>query len=211
MTETFVETPAEPAENSLSIFAAILLGIAATLTAISAYQAALSDGEALQGYTRSTAALSDANYFYSQGNQTFAGDQQLFVQFATAAQSGDTDLRDYLTTLMRPELNEAVLWWQDDPDAITPFDEAEDNPYVIAELAEADALAAESTAAFEAGSAADDQGDEFELSSVLLALTLFFGGIATLFRRRPVAIALLGFAAVTLAAGAVQLATAFSA
>lgn len=205
------ESPGSVAEGRLQLLAAILLGIAATLTAVSAYQASLSDGKALDSYTKSNAALSDANYFYSQGNQTYAGDQQLFVQYATAGQTGNEDLTSYLTTLMRPELADAVTWWQQDPDALTPFDESDANPYVIAEFDEADAKSAEAAKLYKAGATEGDRGDEFQLSTVLLALTLFFGGIATLFRRRATAVGLLGVSTIALAAGCLQLAGAFAA
>lgn len=202
--------PATPAEGRLPLVAAVLLGIAATLTALAAYNAALKDGEALEGYTTSNAALSESNYWYAQGNQTYAGDQQLFVAYATASQEGNVELSDYLVTLMRPELADAVDWWVNDPDAITPFDEADTNPYVIAEFAEGEAEAERSTEAFATGKAADEVGDDFELATVLLALTLFFGGIATLFRSRAVSVGLLAVATLTLLAGAGQLALAMA-
>lgn len=206
--ETRTETTGE---SWLSIVAAILLGIAATLTAFSAYQSGLRDGEVLDGYNASSTALNDANYFYNQVNQTFAADQELFVQFATVAQTGPPEAANYITTLMRPELVDAVDWWQADADAITPFDDDPDNPYVIAEIAEAERLTAESEKAYDEATAAGDIGDKFELATVLLALTLFFAGIATLFSRRLVAISLLGVSLVALLAGGAQLATALTA
>lgn len=201
--------PATPDDGGrLGILAAVLLGIAATLTAISAYNAALKDGEALEGYSTSNAALAESNYWYAQGNQTFAGDQALFVQYAVATRS-DAELSTYLyEDIMRPELQSAVDWWIATDDADTPFDEADDNPYAIAEFVNAEDEAARSEQAFEEAKTADEVGDEFELASVLLALTLFFAGIATLFRRRPVSVALLGIGLVTLVAGAGQLALA---
>ncbi|GAA3533475.1 hypothetical protein [Nocardioides daeguensis] len=210
MTDTFVDTPAEPG-GRLQLLAAILLGLAATMTALSAYQAALLDGEALQGYSVSNSQLSDANYFYNQGNQTLASDQQLFVQYATATQQEDADLSEYLKTLMRPELSEAIDWWTSSEEAVTPFDEDAANPYVVNDFAEAEALDKKSKATFKEASAADDQGDQFELAAVLFALTLFFGGIATLFARRSVSLGLLGIATLALVTGAVQLAMAFAA
>lgn len=209
MTDVFVEAPSEPAGDRLQLVAAILLGLAATLTAIAAYNAALKDGDALQGYSNSTRTLSDANAFYAQGNQTFALDQQLFVSYASAAQRDEADLAEYLTTLMRPELAEAVEWWADADEAVTPFDEdVEGNPYTIADFEEAANLEDEAQAQFEEGSKADDEGDKFELATVLLALTLFFGGIATLFSKRTASVGLLVVAGVTLVAGGAQLATA---
>lgn len=203
-------SPDSEGDRGLSLVAAILLGIAATLTALAAYNAALKDGEALEGYTTSNAALSESNYWYAQGNQTFAGDQQLFVAYATAVQEGQVDLSDYLLTLMRPEMAAAVEWWIDDPDAVTPFDESEANPYVIAEFAEGEAEGLRSQEAFDEGRTADEVGDEFELATVLLALTLFFGGIATLFRRRAISVALLVIAALTMVAGAGQFLLAYA-
>ena len=117
------------------------------------------------------------NFFYNQGNQTLAQDQQIFIQYATATQENKVDLSEYLrTSLMRPELVEAVDWWIDDEDAVTPFDEDETNPYVIAEFAEAEAKQKEAEKLYDEGAEADEVGDQFELSTVLFALTLFFGG-----------------------------------
>lgn len=201
----------EAGESRLAVLAAILLGLAATLTALAAYQASLQDGEVLTGYNASSTALTDANYFYATGNQTFAQDQALFVEFATAANADQQDTAAYLQTLMRPELVEALDWWQADADAVTPFDDDAENPYVIAEFAEAERLADESKAAYDEATAAGDVGDTFELATVLLALTLFFAGIATLFRRRLVSTALLGIALVSLVAGSLQLGVALGA
>lgn len=192
-------------ESRLAVVAAVLLGLAATLTALSAYQAALQDGEVLASYNDAAAKLGDANFYYNQGNQTFAADQQLFVQYATAAQAGQTDAAAYMETLMRPELLEAVEWWRGDDEALTPFDDDADNPYAIAEFAEAERLTAESTDANEDAQVAGAKGDDFQLATVLLALTLFFAGIATLFRRRLLSWTLLAVGAASLAAGGLQL------
>ena len=198
-------------ESALAIIAAVLLGLAATLTALSAYQAALRDGEVLEGYNQAAAQLSDANYYYSQGNQTFAADQALFVEYASAAQADQLQAAEYMRTLMRPELLEAVDWWQGDEEAVTPFDDDPDNPYVIAEFGEAERLAAESEEANDQAQEAGEVGDAFELATVLLALTLFFAGIATLFRRRMLSWSLLVVAGVALALGGLQLAGALTA
>jgi hypothetical protein len=209
VTENFVESPAEPATDFKQIVAAVILGIAATLTALSAYNAALADGNALQGYTTSSLRLNDANAFYAQGNVAVASDQSLFIQYAVASQEGQTDLATYLTTLMRPEMQQAVEWWIATDEALTPFDEIDGNPYAVPDFIEASDLEAEADALFQEGSDEDSKGDKFELAVVLFALALFFGGIATLFRKASVSTALLVMAAVTVSAGAVRLITAF--
>ena len=209
MSDTFVESPADAADSWQQLIAAILLGLAATFTAISAYEASLLDGEALQGYTNSTRTLSDANAFYAQGNQTTAMDQQLFVSYATAVEQGDTELADYLKTLMRPALRDGIAWWEDNDDAVTPLDESDENPYQVEDFAEAYDLENQAGREFKKAVRADNQGDKFELSTVLFALTLFFGGISTVFQRRAVSRALLGISAITLVAGISQLTWAF--
>ncbi len=209
MSDTFIKSPAEVADSRQQIFAAILLGLAATFTAVSAYQASLLDGDALQGYTNSTRTLSDANAFYAQGNQTTAMDQQLFIAYATAARHGDTDLADYLKTLMRPELREGIAWWEENDDAVTALDETDENPHQVEDFGEAYDLEQEADQLFKAAAKADKKADKFELSTVLFALTLFFGGISTVFDKRGVTRALLVISGVTLIGGVTQLSWAF--
>lgn len=98
MIASFIETPAEPTTDHNQIIVAIILGVAAVLAALAAYNAALADGNALQGYTTSTRTLNDANSFYTQGNTTAAADQSIFVELANARFPGDDDRADYLTT-----------------------------------------------------------------------------------------------------------------
>jgi hypothetical protein len=209
VTENFVESPAEPSTDLKQIVAAIILGIAATLTALAAYNAALADGNALQGYTNSTRTLNDANAFYAQGNVAAASDQSLFIQYAVASQEGQAELATYVATLMRPEMQQAVEWWLTTEQAVTPFDDIEGNPYAVPDFEEAASLEADANAAFQDGSDEDNKGDKFELAVVLFALALFFGGIATLFRKASVSSALLVMAGVAVSAGALRLFTAF--
>ena len=211
MSDVFVESPAERADSWQQVIAAILLGLAATFTAVSAYQASLLDGEALQGYTASTRTLSDANAFYVQGNQTTAMDQQLFIAYATARHEGNDSLADHLLTLMRPELREGIAWWEANEDAVTALDDTDANPHRVEDYSQAYELEKEAGEAFEIAVKADNQGDKFELSTVLFALTLFFGGISTVFEKQAVSRALLGIAAITLVAGLAQLLAAFMA
>lgn len=204
MTDVFIETPAERATNRTQLFAAILLGLAATLTAFSAYQASLKDGEALQGYTASSRTLSDANGFFAQGNQTSAQDQQLFVAYVGAIQTPEGEaLGNTYKDLMRDELKAAIAWWEPEENtAATPFVEEEGNPYTIADFEEANALEERAAEEFEAAAEDDDTGDKFDLATVFFALTLFFGGVATLFARRAVTAALLAAGLLTLVVGA---------
>ena len=50
---------------------------------------------------------------------------------------GDTELAEYLKTLMRPELQEGIAWWDENDDAVTPLDESDENPYLVEDFSEA--------------------------------------------------------------------------
>ena len=196
--------PDEPERRSLDLPAAIILGLAALLTALAAYQAALADGNALQGYSEANQELNDANAFYQQGNVQQATDQQQFLSYAVAVTEGNQDVAEYIRTeLMRDELEAAVDWWESDPDALTPFDDVEDNPYVNEDWAEANRLEEQSAVTFQEGADADAEGDQYELANVMFAASLFFGGIGTLIGRYEIQLYMLGVAVLGLLAGAV--------
>jgi hypothetical protein len=198
-----VETPSEGSGRKLTEFvAAVVLGAAALLTAMSAYFSSQKDGDATTAYTTSSQLLNDANFFFSQGNNDFTYDQQLFLQYVLSISEENTAAAEYIrTTLMNENLVAAVEWWEDDEDAETPFDEHDANPYVSDNLATALELQEQSEAAFEEGATADEKGDRFELAAILLAVTLFFGGIATLFRPAHLTVALLVVGGISLIAG----------
>lgn len=190
--------------------AAVLLGVAATLTAVALFNSSLRDGESLRAYTASTRELSDANFYWSKGNQTYVADFALFLEFAKAANAGDDELSEYVFDLMRPELQDAVAWWSSTGDEVLdPFDVEAGSPYVIEEEQIAAATEDRAQALFDEAAEANRRGDRFSLATVFFALTLFFGGIATLFERRSVTVGLLAGAVVTLAVGSGVLITAF--
>ena len=203
---------ADRRHGRVELFAAILLGIAGVLTALCAYEAALTDGDALQGYTESTQQLTDSNQFYSQALSRSTRDQQLFSQFALESQTADEELVAYMLTLMDDNLRTAVLWWseavQQDETILSPFVDHPDNPYVNVDQSEATGLEAQSNETYREASDFDEEGDQYELAAVLFALTLFFAGIATLLKRIQATYVLLTAATVSSVGGLVVLFTA---
>ena len=213
MTDNFIDAPAEPASDRLQIVAAVLLGLAAVLGAVSSYYSAIKGGDSADTRADSGRTLADANFFFAEDAQTRAQDSAIFVPYAEAVFRDEEATADYLITLMRPPMADAVEWWSSTDEAVTPFDEIDGNPYYaegaqdsLSEAAELQDLAEEQVAHAER---LDAQGDRFDLAVTLLALTLFFGGIATLFRSSRVTIALLTLAAVGLVTGATTAVTAF--
>jgi hypothetical protein len=174
----------ERLEYRLELVAAVLLGLAATVTAWAAFQGGQYDGEMLTSFTEANLNLSDANQYYSEGTQEWIQDEQLFLEYATAITEGNEDLAFYLReSLMRDELVAAIEWWEEQPtdEYLTPF--VEENPnWVIPAYGLADELAVATDEAFVAGEEANKTGDTYNLITVLLAASLFVLGIATTFR-----------------------------
>lgn len=181
----------------IELVAAILLGVAATLTAISAFLSSAAGGEQLEAFNTASAKLTDANFFYQQGNQTFASDNQLFVAYLSATQAEqDTG---FLTDLMSPVLEASIADWEANDDVFTPFDSDE---YSIEEYDTADGLTQESEQALADADDAGARGDKLDLSSVVFATALFAGGIVTGFKRRTLQVALLSVGSVLVVLGA---------
>ena len=101
---------------------------------------------------------------------------------------------------------DAIEWWSNENAADTPFDELEGNPYFLEDLVEANRLEAKAGRQVARSEEKDELASDFDLATVLLALTLFFAGVATLFRRRLISWLMLGVGATTLACGGAFLA-----
>ncbi len=215
------DTPPPPAPagadedrtSLLEIMAGIVLGIAAVVAAFAAYQGALADGNSLEGYTSSTQHLSDANFFYNASAQQFSRDQQLFLAYAQALNTpGQEDVAEYIqSSLMDPNLADAVTWWNTTDEALTPFDDLAGNPYTdeAADQADIEQELAETT--FAEGAQDNETGDRFELAGVILAIALFLGGIATLVRSTRLSWTLMGVGTLALAVGGILVVSAMTA
>ncbi len=93
MSETgTIQTDDDRGSARIELVAAILLGVAGVLTAWAAYNAALTDGDALKGYTQSTTTTADANFFYEAGNQQFSSDSATFLQYALEVERGNEEI-----------------------------------------------------------------------------------------------------------------------
>ncbi len=178
--------------NWVEVVAAILLGIAGVLTAYAAFNAALSDGDALKGYTQSSRTTADANGFYNDYAATYNADQSLFLQYQLLVERGEIDLAQGVrAALFSAELETATQAWEEYPTGEGPATPLDADEYVVQAFIDGEDLTAQADAEFETAFAADEQGDKYELASVFLAVALFFAGIASLFKVRPVQIVLL--------------------
>ncbi len=183
----------ETSSNRMEIMIAILLGVAAIVTAWCSFQASQLGDVVQKSYSEGIRAADAASQAYNTAVANDISDQTLFLEFAKAAQADDEDTAIYvLETLMSPELGAAVEWWIDQPDDSgfdSPF--VEENPeWSNALYDEAAALDESSQAFFDGADQADTDADSFDLLTVILAIALFFLGVAGLSRQRRVMIGL---------------------
>jgi hypothetical protein len=193
----------EGSGRRIEFAAAVLLGLAAVATAWCAYWSAMYGGNAIQGYAQANTLTSQAADVYGDATGQYNYDRTLFLQYAEQMISGNRvgaqALRD---DFFSDNLEETVAWYDATGDDVTdPFDADSGSPYALEEWAEGNDLNAQADATYQQAVADDDQGDKFDLATVFLALSLFFGGIATVFRRRLPQLATVGIGTAGLVIG----------
>ena len=205
--EDVAQRPAaeEPNRYRVELLAAILLGLAATLTAYGAFRASLVSDEVLKGYSDANEAMQNGFDSLSAGDQASNYEQNLFLQWVVQDSAGNEDGANYIIGVMSPEMQAVMdVWANTDDDAITPFE----GGYPELGDLQSSVYYAEGNALLEAAADqradaeyADEKSDIFELSTVLMAVTLFLAGIAALITSRRLSYALLGLGTVVLIAG----------
>jgi hypothetical protein len=171
----------------LAILIAVLLGLAAIVTAFSAYKNELRNHEAQIKFNQGVVHTNQASQAYTQGSQVRAQDQALFLEFAKAANSNDKGLTVYVhNTLMSPALRKSVDWWSNTKDSVdSPF--VPQNPYYkIAQNIKGDHLTTESRKDFKEAKHEQNVSDEYTLVTVILASALFLLGIAGVSSRQSI-------------------------
>lgn len=203
----------ERLRNMLALAAAIILGIAAVLTAWAAYRESLTSDGVLKGYAEQQALISEANDAYGQSDAQRSLEEQFFLTYAVQAATGNDAAVAYLEATMGEQLWNAVQWWVEQPEESTPLSPfVEENPY-FADLpsqqlvvtgndlmAQADVKRAEAETA-------DQVSDRFGLANVFFAIVLFLAGVATLLGRVKVQVGVLALSVVMLIGGIVVLVT----
>lgn len=183
----------DESSNRMEIVIAVLLGIAAIVTAWCSFQASQLGDVVQKSFSEGIREADAASQAYNTAISNDIRDQTLFLEFAKAAQANDEETALYvLETLMSPELAAAVDWWSSQPDDSgfdSPF--VDENPeWSNALYEEGAALDESSQAFFDAAEEADEDADAFDQLTVVLALALFFFGVAGLSRQRKVMIGL---------------------
>ncbi|HEY5116608.1 MAG TPA: hypothetical protein VIJ00_13885 [Nakamurella sp.] len=196
------------ADRLLEIIAVLVLGITTVGTAWCGYQASQWNGKQSDLARESSDDRVEAGRLFGLASQKVAYDSSIVAQYATAAQAGKTGLLEfYRKTLVRPDFLPVLNRWEAEVKAGgTPTSLFQDTDYLTQQFGDYRAAANSSEEATLASQAAGVTGDAYVVTTILLAVGLFFAGVTSSFRYRPAQIMMLILAVGTVAVAASRLA-----
>jgi hypothetical protein len=184
----------------------ILLGLTAVATAWSGYQASLWDGIQSSNYTQASGARTNAAQQRSAANQFRIADLSVFENYIDATLSGQVPTAEFYRERFRDEFAVAFDAWM----ALDPLQNpaAPPSPLAMPEYQleadrSAEELEARADELFADGENANNFSDVYTLTTLLFAVTLFFGAIAERFDYVRARVLLLAIAGAGLVAGVV--------
>ena len=207
---TFAATQTRPVERVIEILAVLLLGIATVGSAWCGYQATRwNDKEGDLARAASDVRIEGARLF-SLATQRVSYDANIVAQYAQALASGDQRLQQfYRTTLVRPDFLPILDEWQAQAAGGTgsPPNLLQNQAYMDAQFADYRAADARAEELSRESDEASRNGSAFVLTTLLLAMALFFAGVTTTFKIRFARIALLAGAGLTICFAAARVAS----
>jgi hypothetical protein len=201
-------TTAPADRRLLEVVAVALLAVATVGSAWCAYQASQWNGEESRLARSSSEERLEASRQFALATQTIAYDTDVIGMYAEALASDEPELAAfYRESLARPELLPILDRWRAEVQAgVSPGNLLDDDEYMATRLAGYEEASAAAEALSNESEEASRTADQYVLSTVLLAITLFFAGVTTSFRMRLVRILLLAAAGFTMAFAAARLA-----
>jgi hypothetical protein len=188
----------------------LLLAAAAVATAWASYEAARWHGKQAEAQSASIAARVESTRASNVANREAEIDVELFIQWIDAYAQGQTELAGFYRRRFRDEFEPAFRAWlatkplQNRAAPLSPFAMRQ---YRLDATAEADRLETKATAASEEVKEFIQRADNYTLTVVLFATSLFFAGISTRLRDRASRIAVLAMGYVLFLGAAVWIAT----
>lgn len=189
------------------MFAVILLGVATVGSAWCGYQATRWNGEQDKLVRESTDARVEASRLFSLATQIVAYDTNVVGQFAQAAAAKNQQLMDfYRRSLVRPAFVPILDRWLAEVKAgQSPQNLLDDKDYLDTQFGPYRKAQAQAEEYTRLGEEASNNSDAFVLTTLLLAVGLFFAGVTSSFRFPPARFVLLVGAALAIALAAARL------
>ena len=192
----------------IEVLAVLLLGVATIGTAWCGYQASRWNGKQDDEARRASDLQVQANREFGLATQVISYDTSSVSDYAAAVASGNDKLAEfYRTTIVRPAFLPVIDQWRAQIAAgQTPTNLLEDQQYVDSQMAPYRATQALVAKATTDSQDAGSTGDDYVLTTILLASALFFAGLTTSFRVRFAQVLLLCGAALLIALSGARLA-----
>jgi hypothetical protein len=189
-------------DRLLDLASTIILSVTLVLTAFSAWESTLWNGEQAGAYARASSARTQSNAALIAASTEKAFDATSFANGIVEFFRGDQVAVDFFRQrLFRDEFRPAVDAWvaldpANNPNAPhSPFEMPE---YRNAKEEESNALSDRAESELMYGDAANEHGDNYVLVTVFFAAVLFFTGIVTKFKSDSIRFASLVMASIAL-------------
>jgi hypothetical protein len=181
----------------VDLLSALLLSLAALTSAVCAYRAAWWASEQSSYTIDMTRARGQAGVRFNTAGQLAAFDAGMFIQYAEAVTTGNSELAEFLYNRFRPEMKVALDAWLATRPLINP--DAPSSPfvmpeYVLPERVEAEALAARADNAETNARESNTRSTRYVGITAMAAVALFLGGISSKFPTRGLRAGLLALA-----------------
>jgi hypothetical protein len=196
--------------DTVEYVAVVILALASLATAWSGYQASRWSGVGSVAFGAAADRRAESVRASARANQREEIDILLFANYIEAVASGQNELATFYEARFRTEFRPAFEAWRatdplNNPQApASPFQMPE---YQLADRQLANQLDAEADELFDKGGRANERGDDYVLTTVILAVVLFFAGISTQISLPGARGLIVGLGAVMLLYGVYQLAT----
>jgi hypothetical protein len=208
------EDPDKRRKRRVELAGAIIIGIAAILTAFATYQNSQVDGTVQNKSTEAIGLTLDANDAYNDANSFRAEERDWFFGYLTALGNEEEVTAEILERAMPQEMVDLTDEWFAKNEGRLDTDEPLDDPFEddndydgLAELRSTVLLERGNQTYLDASCAvfdsqvAEQRGDDYGLSTVFLAIALVVGGIAALLNGKAAQIIVLVTATVSLVLG----------
>jgi hypothetical protein len=187
---------------------AIVISVAGLGTSWSSYQAALWNGRQAIRFGSAGAQRTEASQAALDAGMKQVIDVGLFSAWVNAKKSGDEALATFYERRFTPAMKPAFAEWLAQEPMTNP--QAAQSPFVLRSYrqplqARAEQLGVQAEREFEGGMQANGYSNAYTRSAVILALSMFLGGVGQVFRRPGVRILLAACAALACAYGVARI------
>jgi hypothetical protein len=194
----------------LELAATVLLAMAAVATAWAAYQSARWHGEQAKAQSASIAARVESTRTANVANRQAQIDVALFTQWVDAYARDETELAGFYRKRFRAEFRPAFVAWvatRPRTNRSAPLSPFAMPQYKLAATAQADRLETQAAAFSESVGRFIQRADNYALTVVLFAASLFFAGISTRLRSPTPTMVVLGLGYLLFLGGLIWIAT----